>query len=557
MNWLEQIREHSVVAHSILVLMLVAVIGLAVGKVKVRGVSLGLAGVLFAGIAFGHNKVVIDDNILNFAREFGLILFVFTIGLQVGPGFFSSLRKDGLRINLLAAAIVLLGVLTAAACGKMFHLDPVATLGVLTGATTNTPSLGAAQEVLKSLPQVVPERGGLAGLGYAVAYPMAIIGLILTMLVIRAVFRIDVKAEEARLEKDKQAARPVLLRQSLCVENTNFHGRPLRDLMDATGRTVNVSRVKKAGEEDVHVASEDIVLGPGDLVLVVGSREDVARFTLVAGKAVDLDLVEAPGDVSSRRVIVSKENVVGKSIGELGIQERFGVRLTRVARADLHLAATPDLRLQFGDTVLVVGAEAELETAAKFLGNSSKALNQTNFLAVFLGIATGVVLGLMPFRVFGMPVPLQLGLAGGPLVAAMVFARFRKIGPVLWHMPLNANLAMRELGISLFLAAVGLKAGTKFMSVLVSGDGLRWMLCGCLITLVPILVVGSVARRVFRLPYAEICGLLAGSLTDPPALAFATTMNKSDAPTVAYATVYPLTMILRIISVQILALLIC
>lgn len=557
MNWLEQVREHSVVAHSILVLMLVAVSGLALGKLKLRGVSLGVAGVLFAGIAFGHHKVTIDDNILNFAREFGLILFVFTIGLQVGPGFFSSLRQQGLRINLLAASIVLLGVLTAAACGKLLGLDPVATLGVLTGATTNTPSLGATQEVLKSLPHVGPDRAGLAGLGYAVAYPMAIVGLIFAMLVIRAVFRVDLKAEAAKGEREKQAARPVLQRQSVRIENVNFHGRVLRELLDATGRSVSVSRIKKAGDEDVHVAAEDVLLGSGDLLLVVGTREAVDRFTMVAGKVVDLDLVEAPGDVSSRRVIVTKENVVGKSIGELGIQERFGVRVTRVARSDHHLAATPDLRLQFGDVVLVVGAEAELEAPAKFLGNSSKALNHTNFLAVFLGIAVGVGLGLMPIHLFGMPVPLQLGLAGGPLVAAMVFARFRKIGPVLWHMPLNANLAVRELGISLFLAAVGLKAGTKFVEVLVAGDGLRWMLCGCLVTLVPILLVGGFARQVFRLPYAEICGLLAGSLTDPPALAFATTLNKSDAPTVAYATVYPLTMILRILTVQVLALLIC
>ena len=557
MSWLNSLREHSVVAHSILVLMLVAVSGLAVGRLKVRGVSLGVAGVLFAGIAFGHHKIAIDENILNFAREFGLILFVFTIGLQVGPGFFTNLRQQGLRINLLAGSIVLLGVLTAAACGKIFGMDPVATLGTLTGATTNTPSLGAVQEVFKSLPQVTAERTSLAGLGYAVAYPMAIIGLIVTMLVIRAVFRIDLPAEAAQLEREKAAARTTLKRQSIRIENQNFLDRPLRDMLEATGRIVNVSRLKKEGDDQVHVAAEDVVLAPGDLVLVVGTPEAVTHFTMMVGRQVELDLVAAPGDVSSRRVIVTKENVVGKSLGELGIQERFGVRLTRVARSDQHLAATPDLRLQFGDTVQVVGAEAELDGAAKFLGNSSKALNQTNFLAVFLGIAAGVLLGLLPVKLFGMPVPLQLGLAGGPLVAAMVFARFRKIGPVLWHMPLNANLAVRELGITLFLAAVGLKAGTRFVDVLLAGDGFKWMLCGCLVTVVPIAIVGSFARRVFRMPYAELCGLLAGSLTDPPALAFATTLNKSDAPTVAYATVYPLTMILRILSVQVLALLIC
>jgi putative transport protein len=557
MSWLESIRQHSLVGHSILVLMLVAACGLAVGRLKVRGVSLGVAGVLFAGIAFGHHQVVIDDNILNFAREFGLILFVFTIGLQVGPGFFATLRQHGLRINLLAAAIVLSGVATAALCGRLFGLDPVATLGMLTGATTNTPSLGAVQEVLKSLEQVGPERAGLGGLGYAVAYPMAIIGLIVTMLVIRALFRIDLQAETARLEQQQAAARQSLRRQSVRIENLNFDGRTLHELMEVAGRAVSVSRIRKESDAQVRVAAEDVVLGNGDVLLVVGTTEAVAQFVMVAGRAVDVDLMAAGGKVVSRRVIVSKENVVGKSIGELGIEDRFGVRVTRVARSDHHLTATPELRLQFGDVVLVVGTEEELTGASKFLGDSSKALNHTNFLAVFLGIAVGVVLGLLPIRLPGMPAPLVLGLAGGPLVAAMVFARFRKIGPVLWHMPLNANLAVRELGITLFLAAVGLKAGTRFMEVLLEGDGLKWMLCGCLVTVVPIMLVGCVARQVFKMPYADICGLLSGSLTDPPALAFATTLNKSDAPTVAYAAVYPMTMILRILSVQVLALWIC
>ncbi len=553
MNWLTQLQASQPVASAVLTLSLIAVSGLALGSVKVRGIGLGAAGVLFAGLLFGHLGFQIDRGTLGFVRDFGLILFVYTIGMQVGPGFGASLRREGFRMNVLATLIVGLGAALTVGLGIAFKQDLAAMMGVFAGATTNTPALGAAQEALKSV-AASPAAVSAAGMGYAVAYPGGIAGLILVMILVRTLGRIDPEKEAARLEAEQNAARPRLTRGTFVVENTNLNEIALADLPGLRELGVTISRVQPAGQGAVLSARPDLRLHPGDHLLAVGTRESLDRLRLIVGRDSDADLTQLPGEVTTRRVVVSHREVLGQSLEQLALPARFGVTLTRLSRGEVELAATPGLRLQFGDIVQVVGRDEDLRRAEHCLGNSARALNQTNFLAIFVGIALGVLVGLYPVSLPGLPVPLRLGLAGGPLVVALIISRLGQIGPVIWHMPFNANLALRELGLTLFLACVGLASGAHFAETLASGAGFVWMGLGFLITVLPLLVVAWLGRRWARLPFAHLCGLLAGSLTDPPALAFATGMNRSDAPTFAYATVYPLTMLLRILVAQVLTL---
>ncbi|MCC6234119.1 MAG: putative transporter [Verrucomicrobiales bacterium] len=553
MNWLTQLQSTQPVASAVLTLSLVAIAGLALGNAKIRGIGLGAAGVLFAGILFGHLGFEIERGTLGFVRDFGLILFVYTIGMQVGPGFGASLRREGFRMNVLAALIVGLGAALTVILGLVFKQDLAAMMGVFAGATTNTPALGAAQEALKSV-GASPAATSAAGMGYAVAYPGGIAGLILVMILFRTFGRIDPEQEAARLKSEQEAARPRLTRSTLVVENPKIDGVALADLPGLRELGVTLSRVQPAGQSTVVSARPDLRLHPGDRVLAVGTRENLDRLRLIIGSDAPEDLSLVPGDVTTRRVVVTQREVLGQSVEQLALPTRYGVTLTRLSRGEVELAAAPDLRLQFGDIAQVVGRDEDLRRAEKHLGNSARALNQTNFLAIFVGIALGVMVGLYPVSLPGLPVPLRLGLAGGPLVVALIISRLGQIGPVIWHMPFNANLALRELGLTLFLACVGLSSGAHFAETLRSGAGFVWMGLGFLITVLPLLVVAWLGRRWARLPFPHLCGLLAGSLTDPPALAFATGMNRSDAPTFAYATVYPLTMLLRILVAQVLTL---
>lgn len=557
MNWLQSLQAAQPVATAILTLSFVAIAGLALGNFKIRGVGLGVAGVLFAGIAFGHFGFRIERSVLGFAREFGLILFVYTIGMQVGPGFFASLRKEGFRMNVLATLTVVLSAALTATLGLLFHQDLAAMMGVFAGASTNTPALGAAQEALKSLPASGAERAALAGMGYAVAYPGGIAGLIGVMLLFRALFRANPEAEAELWKREQAASQPRPQRLNLLVENPNLDEVPLADIPGLRELGITVSRIKAAGSETVLPIRPDTRVRRGDVLLAVGPEESLRRFRLIVGREAQEDLLQLPGEVTTRRIVVTRPDMLGEPLERLNLPARLGITITRISRGEVELTAVPNLRLQFGDIAQVVGRDDDLARAEKALGNSARALNHTNFLAIFVGIALGVLAGLCPVNFPGLPVPLHLGLAGGPLVVALLISRLGRIGPVIWHMPFNANLALRELGLTLFLAAVGLNSGEHFVDTLRSGAGFVWMGLGIVITIVPLLVVGWLGRKWAGLRFASLCGLLAGALTDPPALAFATGMNNSDAPTYAYATVYPLTMLLRIVAAQVITLLLC
>lgn len=546
------------VAWAVLVVSAVGALGLALASVKVRGVGLGIAGVLFAGIIVGHFGIYIEKAILEFVREFGLILFVFTIGLQLGPGFFASLRKQGLKLNLMAASVVLLGVVvTLAVAHTMLGIDVIAALGLFSGATTNTPSLGATQQTIKTLGEAFTDKAGLPALAYAVAYPGGVFGIIGTLLLLRFVFRINPEQEAEAYRAEQRKGIDPLERMNLVVENPNLENLSIGDIPGRRETGVVVSRVKRVGATEVQTATEQTVLHRGDIILTVGSRRNLEKFRVIVGRASDVNLAKAPGRVVTRKIVVTHKKVLGNTIDELGLDDRYGVTVTRVTRADIEMTALPELHLQFGDMVQVVGEEQVMAKVAEELGNCVRALNETNFIPILLGIALGVLAGSVPIYFSGVPVPVRLGLAGGPLVLAIILSRIGRIGPMVWYMPANANLAFRELGIVLFLACVGLKAGEEFFSTVFTHEGLTWLLAGACITVLPILIVGLVARLLFKLNFTAISGMLAGSMTDPPALAFANAVSRSDAPSIAYATVYPLTMLLRIVCVQVLVLVFC
>jgi putative transport protein len=557
MNWLLQMHAAQPVAHAIGVLSLVCVAGMAVGSLKVRGVGLGTAGVLFAGILTGYFGKPVDHATLEFVKEFGLILFVFTIGLQLGPGFLAALRQQGLALNALAATVVVLGALTAPILGWLLGIDPAAVLGVLSGATTNTPSLGATQQTLTTLPGVSLDRQELPALAYAVTYPVAIAGIIGTLLALKSLFRIDpLKEAEAFAAEQRRGAEPVE-RRTLMVENPNLEGVKVEAVPGRREMGVTVSRIRRAGESEVRLAAGGTVLKKGDRIVAVGTGVMLERFEQMVGRRSDEDLLQAPGGVISSRVLVTSKRALGKTVGELGLDHLFGVIVTRMTRADLEMSAVQDLHLRFGDVLQVVGDQASIQKAAGFLGNSLKEFNETHFIPLFIGIALGIALGTVPVAVPGLPQPLRLGLAGGALIVALVLGRMGRIGRLVLHMPANVNLAFREFGIALFFAAVGLMAGAKFFSTVFSPMGALWLFAGLLVTVPPLLVVGVFARAVLKKNFVALSGLLAGSMTDPPALAFASNISRSDAPTVSYATVYPLTMVLRILSAQLLVLLLC
>ncbi|MGA8658340.1 MAG: putative transporter [Chthoniobacterales bacterium] len=557
MNWLLDIHTTHPVAHAIGVLALVCLAGMALGSIKASGVGLGTAGVLFAGILTGHFGKPVDHATLEFVKEFGLVLFVFTIGLQLGPGFLAALRQQGLALNALAATVVALGALTAPALGWLLGLDPAAVLGLLSGATTNTPSLGAVQQTLTTLPGVSLDRQELPALAYAVSYPVAIAGIIGTLLALKAFFRIDpVNEAEAFAAEQRRGAEP-LERRTLVVENPNLEGVEVEAIPGRLETGVTVSRIRRTGEAEAQLATGRTVLKSADCIVAVGTSTMLDRFQRIVGRRSDEDLLQAPSGVTSRAVVVTNHRALGKTVRELGLDHVFGVVITRVTRADLEMSAVPSLRLHFGDVLQVVGDETSIQKAAVFLGNSLKELNETHFIPLFIGIAVAIALGTLPIAVPGLPQPLRLGLAGGALIVALALGRLGRIGRLVWHMPANVNLAFREFGIALFFAAVGLSAGAKFFSSVFSPMGALWLFAGLIITVLPLLVVGVFVRAVLKMNFVVLSGLLAGSMTDPPALAFASNISRSDAPMVSYATVYPLTMVLRILSAQILVLFLC
>jgi putative transport protein len=551
MTWLFDLHKAQPIAHAIAVLAFVCVVGMALGSLKFRGIGLGTAGVLFAGILVGHFGEQIDQRTLNFVKEFGLILFVFTIGLQLGPGFFATLRQQGVKMNLIAASIVILGAFTAPIIGWLAHFDPAVVLGILCGAVTNTPALGAATQTLAMTPNIAPDRLTLPALAYAVTYPTAIAGMIGTLVLLKQIFRIDPVQEGIDFATKNQRKAEPIERRTLVVTNRNLDGVRLDAIPGRVETGVTISRVRRG--EQTHVATDTIVIRCDDRIAAVGTRAGLDQFERVIGHRSDEDLVLAESGITFRRVVVTDRSVLGKTVGELDLDDRFGVAVTRITRAGIEMSAVPGLRLQFGDMVQIVGRDVDLDKAAAVLGNSLKELNETHFIPFFIGIVLGIALGTMPIMLPGLPHPIRLGLAGGPLIVALILGRVGRIGRQVWHMPVNTNLAFREFGIALFFAAVGLGAGAKFFSTVFTTTGLQWLLAGACVTILPLLLIGVIARAVWKMNFIDLSGMLAGSMTDPPALAFASNIARSEAPTVAYATVYPLTTLLRILSAQVLA----
>ena len=545
------------IALTVSILALVAVVGLFIGNVKFRGIGLGIGGVLFGGIIVGHfvsqAGMTLSSDMLHVIQEFGLILFVYTIGIQVGPGFFASLRVSGLRLNLFAVLIVIIGGLVTAILHKLFDIPLPVVLGIFSGAVTNTPALGAGQQILRDLGTPM-EMVDQMGMSYAMAYPFGICGILFTMWMLRVIFRVNVETEAQQHESSRTNGGALIRTINIRVENPNLHDLAIKDVPILNGDKIICSRLKR--EETLKVPSPDTIIQLGDLLHLVGQPADLHNAQLVIGQEVDTSLSTKGTDLRVERVVVTNENVLGKRIRDLHFKERYDVVISRLNRAGVELVASGDISLQFGDILNLVGRPSAIDAVANVLGNAQQKLQQVQMLPVFIGIGLGVLLGSIPVFVPGFPAALTLGLAGGPLIMALILGRIGSIGKLYWFMPPSANLALRELGIVLFLSVVGLKSGGDFVNTLVNGEGLSWIGYGALITAVPLITVGILARMLAKMNYLTMCGMLAGSMTDPPALAFANNLHPtSGAAALSYATVYPLVMFLRIITPQLLAVL--
>lgn len=545
------------IALTVSILALVAVVGLFIGNVKFRGIGLGIGGVLFGGIIVGHfvsqAGMTLSSDMLHVIQEFGLILFVYTIGIQVGPGFFASLRVSGLRLNLFVVLIVIIGGLVTAILHKLFDIPLPVVLGIFSGAVTNTPALGAEQQILRDLGTPM-EMVDQMGMSYAMAYPFGICGILFTMWMLRVIFRVNVETEAQQHESSRTNGGALIKTINIRVENPNLHDLAIKDVPILNGDKIICSRLKR--EETLKVPSPDTIIQLGDLLHLVGQPADLHNAQLVIGQEVDTSLSTKGTDLRVERVVVTNENVLGKRIRDLHFKERYDVVISRLNRAGVELVASGDISLQFGDILNLVGRPSAIDAVANVLGNAQQKLQQVQMLPVFIGIGLGVLLGSIPVFVPGFPAALKLGLAGGPLIMALILGRIGSIGKLYWFMPPSANLALRELGIVLFLSVVGLKSGGDFVNTLVNGEGLSWIGYGALITAVPLITVGILARMLAKMNYLTMCGMLAGSMTDPPALAFANNLHPtSGAAALSYATVYPLVMFLRIITPQLLAVL--
>ncbi|MBV7388097.1 putative transporter [Pasteurellaceae bacterium TAE3-ERU1] len=542
------------IAITISLISLVAVIGLWLGHFKIKGIGIGIGGVLFGGILVGHftyqYDLKLEPHTLYFIQEFGLILFVYTIGIQVGPGFFASLRQSGLKLNLFAMMIVLLGALLVVILHLAFGIELPIILGIFSGAVTNTPSLGAGQQILGELGMTnITETMGMA---YAIAYPFGICGILLAIWLIRAFFKIKIEHEHEQFEKESGHDKESLSSLNVKISNPNINGLRIRDIPGFEARNVVCSRLKRNDELIVPHADTEVALG--DIMHLVGDKPDLYRLQLVIGEVVQTSLTTRGTDLRSVRVVVTNEQALGKKIRDLKFKQKYEVVISRLNRAGIELVPTSNTSLQFGDVLNLVGRLDAIEAVIAVIGNVQQKLQQVQMLPVFIGILLGVLVGSIPIMLPGFPVPLKLGLAGGPLVVALILARIGSLGKLYWFMPPSANLALREIGIVLFLSIVGLKAGAHFVDTLVSGSGLEWMAYGAIITFVPLFVTGLIARIYGKMNYLTLSGLLAGSMTDPPALAFANAIKEeSGAAALSYATVYPLVMFMRIISPQVLA----
>lgn len=540
------------VAHSVLILSLVIAFGIMLAKIKVAGVSLGITWILFVGIVFGHFGMTLNEHLLHFMKEFGLILFVYSIGLQVGPGFFSAFKKGGLTLNLLAMLVVFLGVVITIILHFVTGTPITTMVGILSGAVTNTPGLGAAQQANSDLNGIdAPE----IALGYAVAYPLGVVGIILSLIALKYILRINTKTEEAEAERGLGHIQELTVRPiSFEIRNEAIDGKKIKDIRPLMNRDFVISRVRYHDGQETELANSDTVLHLNDKILVISTPKDIEAISVFFGKQIDMQWEQLDKKLISRRILITKPELNGKMLSQLKIRNNFGASITRVNRSGVDLVAAPQLQLQMGDRVTIVGSELAVSHAEKVLGNSMKRLDHPNLIPIFLGIALGCILGSTPFVFPGIPQPVKLGLAGGPLIVSILISRFGPQYKMITYTTMSANLMLREIGISLFLACVGLGAGKGFVETVIYDGGYVWVGYGVIITIVPLLIAGLVGRYVFKLNYYTLIGVLGGSTTNPPALAYSNDLTSCDAPAVGYATVYPLTMFLRVLTAQMLIL---
>jgi putative transport protein len=541
------------VGQALLILCLVIVLGMILGSIKVFSVNVGVAGVLFVGLIFGHFGIKVNPVMTELARDLGLILFVYSIGQEVGPGFLASLRKRGLSLNLLAAGIVFTGGVLTLLLHWVGGIPMAAAAGLFSGATTNTPSLAAVQQALKLVPEYTDALGSLPGAAYAMAYPFGVVGIILVMVAFRVALRINTNKEAEELEALKEKERPRLSTITLEVQNPGLDGLPISKIFGIVGEGVVVARLLHGQDLQV-VPRANTLVRLGDVLRAVGTLPQLEKMRTIVGAESSIDLKEFPSDITSRRVLVTQRAALGKSVQDLNLRELYDLVVTRIVRTGLEFSPRPGFRIQFGDVLMVVGKKEAIDRLAVDVGDSRERLDQPHIVPIFIGIALGVLLGSLPIRIPGMAVPVRIGLAGGPLIAAIILSRIGSLGPLVWYIPLSANLMLRNVGIALFLACVGLRAGDGFVGILLRG-GYYWILGAALVTVVPLILFSIAARLFLKLNFLSICGLLAGSMTDPPALAFANAQEpSSDGPSMAFVAVYPLTMLLRVFAAQALVL---
>lgn len=556
MDWLENLLFNpDSIAHIVLLYSFVIAGGVLLGKLKMMGVSLGVTFILFVGILMGHFGLTGNREILNFVQDFGLILFVFCIGLQVGPSFFSSFKKGGVTMNLIATGVVVLNIAVMLILwALLFEKEDLPMLvGVLCGAITNTPGLGAANEALNQMGYTGPDIAN----GYACAYPLGVVGIIGATILLKYLCRVNFKKEEEDLKQEEgnPHIKPHLMHVE--VHNEALSGKTLMAVREFLNRDFVCTRILQNGH--VSIPNRDTIFHTGDQLFIVCAEDDAEAIIAFIGKRIEVDWehqdINTP--LVSRRILVTQSKVNGKSLGELHFSSIYGVNVTRIHRSGLDLFASPNLKLQVGDRLMVVGPQDAVERVANKMGNSLKRLDHPNIVTIFVGIFLGILFGSIPIAFPGIPTPVKLGLAGGPLIVAILIARFGYKLKLVTYTTMSANLMLREIGLALFLASVGIKAGGNFVQTVVEGDGLLYVGCGFLITTLPLLIMGLVARLKYKMNYFTLMGLLAGSTTDPPALAYANQTAGNDAPAVGYTTVYPLVMFLRIVTAQVIILVLC
>lgn len=552
MEWIYNLFFGGGIGHSILLVATVIFMGILLGKIKIAGISLGITWILFVGIFFSHFNMRMDPEALHFLKEFGLILFVYSVGLQVGPGFFSSFKKGGMTLNMLAVLIIFLGILTTYVIYKVTGLPITTMVGILSGAVTNTPGLGAAQQAFFD---ITGKEGTDIAMGYAVAYPLGVIGIIVAIILIRRIFRISFEKENEMLQNEREEKAVRATHVSVLVKNPALFGKEVAEIADLIDRKFVISRVLHENS-GIEIAYSRTHLEQGDKLFIIAAKQDIGPIIAFIGERLDMhraDWEQLDANLISRRIVITRSEINGKALADLHLRGGFGVNVTRVNRSGLDLVASPGLELQIGDRITVVGTDKNVGNVEKILGNSLRRLREPNLVPIFLGIALGILLGSIPFTFPGIPQPVKLGLAGGPLIVAILISRFGPHYKLVTYTTMSANLMMREIGISLFLACVGLDAGAGFADTVING-GYAWIGYGFIITFLPLMIVGMIARVVYKINYFTLMGLIAGSTTDPPALAYSNNIAGNDMPSVGYATVYPLTMFLRVLTAQLLVL---